>query len=63
MIWSVGQGIRSTEIFSWDVFESEVELRQVKQPLSLAAVQVVRLAEVSKIFVVRKDLNRGGGTK
>ena len=63
MIWSAGQGIRSTEIFSWDVFEHEVEFRQVEQPLGLAAVQVARLVEVSKIFVVRKDQNCGGGTK
>ena len=63
MVWPAGQGVRGTEIFTRDVFKSEVVFRQVKQPPGLASVQVARLAEVSKIFVVCKDQNCGGGAK
>ena len=47
MIRSMRQGIRSTEIFAWVVFEHQVKLREVKQPSGLAAIQITRLAEVS----------------
>ena len=47
MIRSTRQGIGSTEIFAWDVFERQVKLREVKQPSGLAAIQITRLAEVS----------------
>ena len=30
MIWLARQGIRSTEIFAWDVGKCQVEFRQVK---------------------------------
>ena len=45
------------------MIEYEAELRQVKQPPSLLTIQVARLSEVSQVFVVRKDLDRGGGAK
>ena len=63
MIWSAGQGIRGAEIFPWNVFESKVELRQVEQPPGLAAIQIARLSEVSQVFVVCEDLDRGGGAE
>ena len=45
------------------MFEFEVKLRQVKQPSGLSMIQVARLSEVSQVFVVRKDLDHGGGTE
>ena len=63
MIWPARQDVRSTEVFAWNVFECEVKLRQIKQPPSLSTIQVVRLSEVSQVFVVRKDVDRGGGAK
>ena len=63
MIWPARQGVRSTEVFAWNVFECEVELRQIKQPSGLSTIQIVGLSEVSQVFVVRKDLDRGGGTE
>ena len=45
------------------MFEHEVELRQVEQPSGLSLIQISRLAEVSQVFVVHKDLDCGGGSK
>ena len=63
MIWSAGQGIWGTEVLAWNVFESEVELRHVKQPSGLSTIQVARLSEVSQVFVAHKDLDCGGGAE
>ena len=63
MIRSTRQGIWSTEILARYVFECEVKLREVKQPSSLATIQIMRLAEVSQVFVVHKDPDRSGGTE
>ena len=45
------------------MFKGKVEFRQIEQPPGLAAIEISRLAEVSQVFVVRKDLDRSGGTE
>ena len=63
MIRSSRQGIGSAEILARDMFECQIKLREVKQPSGLASIQITGLAEVSQIFVVRKDLDSSGGAE
>ena len=63
MIWSVRQGVRSTEILAQYVLKGEIKFRQVKQPPGLLVIQIVRLVEVGQVLVISKDLDCGGGTE
>ena len=63
VIWSVRQGVRSTEILAWNVLKGKIEFRQVEQPSGLSMIQITRLMEVGQVLVVCKDLDCGGGTE
>ena len=59
MVRLTRQGIWGREVLSGNIFKMEVKLREVKQPLGLAAVNIVGLSEVSQVFVVSEDLDWG----
>ena len=39
----------------------QIEVCEIKEPTGLSAIEVLGLAEVSKVLMVSEDLNRGGG--
>ena len=53
----VEKGIRSGQETAWDMDYLQIEVCKIKQPSSLAAVEVLDLAEVHQVLVVSKDLD------
>ena len=66
VIWmkvrTVRDGIRSSKEVAWDVNDFEIKISEIKQPLSLAVVEVLGLTEVCQVLVVSEDLDREWGS-
>ena len=52
-----GESVRSSQEAVWDIDDLEIEVCKVKQPPSLAAVQVLGLTEVCQVLMICKNLN------